>query len=159
MSLKSWLSVLIFFALCWIKIPYELINLNKQMALPIYTNTFFKIMAVIFFIIFLVVVASCKNIFKKIGKGTPVPFEPPKEFVVQGLYQYVRNPMYISYLFSYLGIYFWHGSLLLLAYVLLWFLLWHLEIIYLEEPILRKRFGQIYIDYTKQVPRWWPAFP
>jgi len=30
------------------------------------------------------------------GKGTPAPIDPPKELVVSGLYNYVRNPMYVG---------------------------------------------------------------
>ena len=32
------------------------------------------------------------------GLGTPAPVAPPQKLVVTGLYQYVRNPMYVSVL-------------------------------------------------------------
>jgi protein-S-isoprenylcysteine O-methyltransferase Ste14 len=34
--------------------------------------------------------------FARKGRGTLSPVDPPKELVVQGLYRYVRNPMYLS---------------------------------------------------------------
>ena len=30
------------------------------------------------------------------GRGTPAPFDPPREFVASGPYRYVRNPMYLG---------------------------------------------------------------
>jgi protein-S-isoprenylcysteine O-methyltransferase Ste14 len=32
----------------------------------------------------------------------------------------------------------------------------HLAILHVEEPELRKRFGQSYADYCRSVPRWLP---
>lgn len=32
------------------------------------------------------------------GRGTPVPIDPPKELVVDGLYRSVHNPMYVGVL-------------------------------------------------------------
>src|SRR5882724_4392345 len=37
------------------------------------------------------------------GKGTPLPFDPPKKLVAEGPYAVVRNPMYWSVLFVMLG--------------------------------------------------------
>jgi protein-S-isoprenylcysteine O-methyltransferase Ste14 len=35
-------------------------------------------------------------------------------------------------------------------------LMTHVFIVLLEEPNLKKRFGQEWMDYTKRVPRWLP---
>src|SRR3974390_3427805 len=37
------------------------------------------------------------------GRGTPAPIPPPQKLVVEGLHQYVRNPMYIGVLLLILG--------------------------------------------------------
>jgi len=34
--------------------------------------------------------------------------------------------------------------------------LWHLAVVFVEEPGLRRRFGPDYEAYTKRVPRWIP---
>src|SRR5262249_25832164 len=38
----------------------------------------------------------CIAMFAWIGKGTPAPFDAPREFVAVGPYRYVRNPMYLG---------------------------------------------------------------
>jgi len=32
------------------------------------------------------------------GKGTPIPIQPPRAFIAEGLYRFVRNPMYLGVL-------------------------------------------------------------
>jgi protein-S-isoprenylcysteine O-methyltransferase Ste14 len=36
---------------------------------------------------------SCISVFAFFGKGTPAPFDAPREFVAVGPYKFVRNPM------------------------------------------------------------------
>src|SRR5512133_2546520 len=38
----------------------------------------------------------CVATFVVRGRGTPAPFDPPREFVAVGPYRYLRNPMYIG---------------------------------------------------------------
>ena len=40
--------------------------------------------------------AACIWEFARSGRGTLSPADPPRTLVVQGLYRYVRNPMYLS---------------------------------------------------------------
>jgi protein-S-isoprenylcysteine O-methyltransferase Ste14 len=89
-----------------------------------------------------------------VGKGTPVPIEPPQRFVVSGVYKYSRNPMFIGNTLVLLSLSFIFGHLLLYSYTLLAFLVFHLGVVYYEEPGLRKRFGESYKNYCNKVPRW-----
>jgi len=97
--------------------------------------------------------------FTFIGKGTPAPIDPPKFFVAEGLYRLVRNPMYVGVLLTLLGEVLVFQSTILLAYSFLVFLAFHLFVVYYEEPRLSERFGDSYLRYLGDVPRWLPGVP
>ena len=48
-------------------------------------------------------IARCLRDFAVVGRGTPAPFDPPRELVATGLYRWVRNPMYLSALLLLVG--------------------------------------------------------
>ena len=41
-------------------------------------------------------ILRCFADFVRRGRGTPAPYDPPRELVVSGLYRYVRNPQYVG---------------------------------------------------------------
>ena len=90
------------------------------------------------------------------GRGTPAHYDPPKILIINGLYRYVRNPIYVGSLLVQLGYILWFGSGILILYFLLCVLAYQILIVFIEEPILRNKFGTIYDEYRKQVPRWLP---
>ncbi|MGA8072005.1 MAG: isoprenylcysteine carboxylmethyltransferase family protein [Candidatus Acidiferrales bacterium] len=92
------------------------------------------------------------------GKGTPAPIEPPKVLVVQGLYRFVRNPMYISVLTVLVGECVLLRSPILVEYAVLVALAFHLFVLFYEEPALRRKMGPAYEQYCREVPRWIPRF-
>lgn len=102
---------------------------------------------------------SCQWEFATFGRGTPAPIDPPKRLVVRGLHRFVRNPMYLSVLTVVVG---WAAYLpspaLLLYAVALWTGL-HAFVVSVEEPDLRRRFGESYGLYCRNVRRWIPAKP
>lgn len=95
--------------------------------------------------------------FSVIGRGTPAPIDPPVRLVVTGLYQYVRNPMYLGVLIAILGWALYFCSWKILVYGVLVGLLFHLFVVLVEEPILRRKFKDEYISYCKEVGRWIPG--
>jgi protein-S-isoprenylcysteine O-methyltransferase Ste14 len=105
-----------------------------------------------------ILVLVCITAFIFIGKGTPAVFDPPTEFVAVGPYAYVRNPMYIGgfILLVGFGLYQTSLSILILSVILLG--LFHLFVVFYEEPNLEKLFGESYLDYKKQINRWIPKF-
>jgi protein-S-isoprenylcysteine O-methyltransferase Ste14 len=86
--------------------------------------------------------------------GTPAPIDPPKELVVQGLYRYSRNPMYLGVLSVIAGQALLFRSLGLIVYATLVFGLFHAFVVLYEEPHLRREFGDAYARLCERVPRW-----
>ena len=99
---------------------------------------------------------SCVSSFAFIGRGTPAPFAAPRRLVTRGPYRVVRNPMYLGVGLFFAGAGVFYQSVLLLAYVALFFLASHLFIVLYEEPTLRRTFGPEYSRYCGDVRRWWP---
>jgi protein-S-isoprenylcysteine O-methyltransferase Ste14 len=103
-----------------------------------------------------VLLFACVWEFATRGRGTLGPPDPPKNLVVQGLYRYVRNPMYLS-VATILG-----GEMLLVQrtglvlYGLIWFGFVNIFVLAYEEPALREKFGASYEQYTRSVGRWLP---
>jgi protein-S-isoprenylcysteine O-methyltransferase Ste14 len=96
------------------------------------------------------------SLFASFGEGTLAPWDPPRRLVVRGVYRRVRNPM-ISGVFSVL---LGEAALLGSPPVLLWFLIvFAVNAVYvplIEERSLSERFGEEYLDYRRNVPRWIP---
>jgi len=90
------------------------------------------------------------------GLGTPAPVFPTRHLVVQGLYRYVRNPMYVAILAIVLGQTLFFGSLRLLEYGAILWLGFHVFILVYEEPTMRATFGDQYETFCAHVPRWIP---
>lgn len=106
------------------------------------------------FLIGLVISLRCFYDFISVGKGTPVPIDPPKKLVIIGMYRFVRNPMYIGILFLLFGEAIFFKSFVLLGYTACVYCLFQIFIIGFEEPMLKTKFGKEYEDYCKIVPRW-----
>jgi protein-S-isoprenylcysteine O-methyltransferase Ste14 len=101
---------------------------------------------------------ACAGTFIARGRGTPAVFDPPRQFVSAGPYKFVRNPMYIGGFLLLAGFGLIQRSLAILLFALALLGLFHLFVVFVEEPGLKKRFGQSYLDYKQIVKRWLPRF-
>jgi protein-S-isoprenylcysteine O-methyltransferase Ste14 len=102
---------------------------------------------------------ACVGVFVVRGRGTAAPFDPPTAFVPSGPYRYVRNPMYIGgwLVLAGFGLLQRSASILLLSIAML--VAAHLFVVLVEEPGLRRRFGESYQAYRARTRRWIPRFP
>jgi len=104
----------------------------------------------------LIILIRTMQLFSAIGKGTLAPWNPPKRLVINGIYRHVRNPMILGVLIIVLG----EAILLGSIFIFLWFVIFgignHIYFIKKEEPELTVRFGDQYLVYMKNVPRWIP---
>jgi protein-S-isoprenylcysteine O-methyltransferase Ste14 len=90
------------------------------------------------------------------GLGTPAPVLPTRHLVVTGMYRFVRNPMYLGGAAMIFGQALLFGDVRLFGYGLLVWLASHLFVVGYEEPKLRKTFGEEYLEFSRNVPRWIP---
>ncbi|HEU4422596.1 MAG TPA: isoprenylcysteine carboxylmethyltransferase family protein [Pilimelia sp.] len=94
--------------------------------------------------------------FVREGLGTPAPVAPTERLVVGGLYQHVRNPMYLAVLAVIVGQALLLAQPVLLAYAAVVALAFVVFVRAYEEPTLRRQHGARYEAYRRAVPGWWP---
>jgi protein-S-isoprenylcysteine O-methyltransferase Ste14 len=79
--------------------------------------------------------------------------------VTDGPFRYVRNPIYLAGITLLLGVGLlyspWRAVDLGLPLLLLVY--FHVAVVRVEEPELRRRFSSKYEEYCKRVPRWLPV--
>lgn len=105
------------------------------------------------------ILAWCFAGFIVEGEGTPAPYDPPHRLVTGRLYGWMRNPMYVAVATILLGEAMFYGSVALLAWTVVAWILMNFFVIFYEEPNLRRRFGPAYEAYLEHVPRWIPSRP
>ncbi len=90
------------------------------------------------------------------SKTTVDPRDPQKssQLVTRGVYQYSRNPMYLSFLFFLLALSFWLNSPLGLIICAFYILYMNTFQISPEERALLELFGEPYMSYCREVRRW-----
>ncbi len=102
----------------------------------------------------LAALAWCVRDFYVTGKGTLAPWAPPVHLVVVGLYRHTRNPMYLGVLLIISGFAILFTSPLVAIYCALVAIILHVRVIFSEEKRLASQFGEEWIRYKKEVPRW-----
>ena len=75
----------------------------------------------------------------------------------KGMYSMCRHPLYLGNLLMWLGIVLYMGHLWFAVAFLLVYALYYERIMFAEEQFLRGKFGQAYLDWSSQVPAFWPA--
>lgn len=96
------------------------------------------------------------SLFAKRGRGTLAPWEPPKRLVVEGPYRHARNPMITGVLLILLGKALVFQSWPIAAWMVIFFIINAIYFPLVEEKSLERRFGEEYLLYQKNVPRWVP---
>jgi len=104
----------------------------------------------------LVLFAASLYYFWSRGRGTLAPWDPPRRFVVDGPYRFVRNPMISGVIFVLLG----EAAVLRSRPHAVWAgLVILINVLYIpaiEEPMLAERFGEGYLQYKRGVRRFLP---
>ena len=83
---------------------------------------------------------------------------PSNELFVEGLYKYSRNPQYLGDILILSGNVFLISSFKVLKFTILMFIFVNSLIYFIEEPKLKKQFGESYFEYCPKVNRWSTLF-
>lgn len=124
----------------------------------IFPEVFSKAAAIICFIIGIPWVSAAVLWQLIYGKGTPVPAVPTKNFLQNGPYRYVRNPMMLGFFIYLLGwsfLFNQYGAFLAAALIAILLIC---EIKFIEEPELEERFQGSYRAYKKETPFFIPKW-
>ncbi len=96
--------------------------------------------------------------FVERGRGTPIPYDPPRRLVTSGVYAYIANPMQLSIclLLAVWGLLlssYWVAGASLMGLVYgAGLAAWD------EGGDLRRRHGRAWVAYRQMVRNWWPRW-
>lgn len=134
--------------------PRDFRRLNEAWAWPRWEGPMVEATGVALLAAGLAAVVGCALVLVRAGGGTPVPTDPPERLVAAGPFARSRNPIYLAYLLILLGEALLWGDAALLLYAALVAAATHLWVVLVEEPGLRRRFGEEFERYAGRVPRW-----
>jgi protein-S-isoprenylcysteine O-methyltransferase Ste14 len=117
------------------------IILNTYIPLLIRLPLFIIIMTIALILIYL----SHNTLFKS--------HQPPDTLIVEGIFRYTRNPMYLGIFLLYIGCIMISISLIAVGLLPFIFLIYN-KMANFEENILKEMFGEKFIDYEENVPKW-----
>jgi protein-S-isoprenylcysteine O-methyltransferase Ste14 len=112
-----------------------------------------KIAAVVLIVAGLLIEMWAGGLFKKAGTNV-VPWSPSTALVIEGPYRFSRNPMYVGFTLTYLGLALGLQSPAAVILLIPCLLLMTWGVILREERYLTAKFGQAYLTYKQGVRRW-----
>ncbi len=96
--------------------------------------------------------------FVVIGKGTPIPFDPPKKLVMTGPYAYIANPQQLSTILIWIFIFVFTEIYWLLIPIICAIAFTGHFVPWFHQQDTEKRFGDAWKEYRRQVPNWIPRW-
>ena len=138
--------VTLFFGLC--------IYLSRSY-FPEFSFSILSSLSTISFVLGITVFATAVSSFKRQNTTVnPISIEKASSLVVNGVFKYSRNPMYLGMLFILLGLTFKFnliGGLLFTSIFMIFISIFQIKP---EEAAMEKLFDQEWKDYIKNVRRW-----
>ena len=116
---------------------------------PIWAQYIGIVFALLGDIIFITSVITMKNSWR-----AGISPEEETELVTNGIYRFSRNPAFLGFDLVYIGILMTFFNLLLFFITILALIIFHLQIVKVEEPFLTSVFGENYIDYKNKTNRY-----
>jgi protein-S-isoprenylcysteine O-methyltransferase Ste14 len=145
-----------------LKIPPLLVTLIFGGAIWIIPNSFkvknlmvlYAIASILFFIGSLVSILGVREFRRQKTTVNPMSPQESNSLVINGIYKFTRNPMYLGFLFWLLSLGVILGKPISLVWATGFVLYMNYFQIFPEERILTENFGEDYIKYKSSVRRW-----
>ena len=157
--LRAILYYIFFLAIIMVLVPWLAHQVSLKFLPWPYEIGFGRTVGWVIFSVMYVFYTYASVLLMRRGRGAYVEFDPPKEFVATGMFRWCRNPIAACLLGMIFGEALAFSSTGIMLLFLVGLPLAHLQVVLLEEPLLKKRFGQTYLDYQTRVPRWIPRLP
>ncbi|MGH7982725.1 MAG: methyltransferase family protein [Candidatus Udaeobacter sp.] len=94
-------------------------------------------------------------LIKMKAAGTNVdPGKPAVAIVRGGPFRFTRNPMYLALCLLQIALGFFLNDWITLVFVVPLALIFHYGVVLREERYLTAKFGELYLQYKREVPRW-----
>jgi protein-S-isoprenylcysteine O-methyltransferase Ste14 len=90
--------------------------------------------------------------------GPRIVIETHHKLIMNGVYRFIRHPMYLGFLFIFFGYSLALGSVFMTIMICSSFLLIFKNRMDMEERLLLSEFGEEYADYMKRTKRLFPCF-
>jgi protein-S-isoprenylcysteine O-methyltransferase Ste14 len=151
---KSLLNAVLFFGIFMLALPglaHHLLPMGLPLPPPLRTW-----IAGVLAIVGVGAWIACLDTFSRRGRGTPLPADAPRHLVTQRLFRHMRNPIMAAELAVIWAEALYLASVGAVVYATLITVGAHWLVVHIEEPELRRRFGQSYAEYCRKVPRWLP---
>lgn len=94
--------------------------------------------------------------FGRVYASTFIGGRKNDEVVRSGVFSVVRNPLYVFSFIAMVGIGLQSGMLLVTVVLIIAFVLYYPLVVAKEEAFLENKFGEPYLKYKQEVPRWLP---
>lgn len=130
-----------------------MIGLNIFVPEQKYLEPPYTYLGILLIIIGLVMAIRIRKIFDQIGTEIDT-FKRPRKLVKSGLFRISRNPIYLGFTISLIGIWLLIGNLVSLIGIVIFFLISNIWYIPYEEKNMEKEFGNDYKVYKSKVRRW-----
>lgn len=75
-----------------------------------------------------------------------------------GIYSMVRHPLYLGNYFMWIGIVCYTYNIYFIVITSLLYWIYYERIMFAEERFLERKFGKDYIDWSMNIPAFWPKF-
>ncbi len=113
----------------------------------------YNYLGIILLLLGIVMTIKVRKLFNKIETEIHT-FKKPRKLVTNGLFKFSRNPIYLGFLISLLGVWVLLGTLIPILVCVLFILVTNYWYISFEEKEMEKQFGAEYRAYKSKVNRW-----
>jgi protein-S-isoprenylcysteine O-methyltransferase Ste14 len=146
-------GVIAFPPLIWLVNAVISVLVHLFIRLPIMRYSMCLVCGIVFIILAPTLALSALITMKATGTNVD-PGKPALVIVRGGPFRFTRNPMYLALCLLQIALGFFLNDWITLMFVVPLALIFHYGVVLREERYLTAKFGEPYLQYKRQVPRW-----